>query len=68
MIKKALNLKYAFFAFLLALAGAVSAAVTAQSSNSIVLDTSAYDIVVCVSEDWVNPLITYPAGLLITIQ
>ncbi len=62
------SLKHALFAFLLALAGAVSAAVTAQSSNSIVLDTSAYDIAVCVSEDWVEPLITDPAGSLIIIR
>ena len=68
MIKTVLNMKHALFAFLLALAAAVSAAVTAQSSNSIVLDTSAYDIAVCVSEDWVEPLITDPAGSLIIIR
>ena len=68
MTKTALNLKHALFAFLLALAGVVSAAVTAQSSNSIVLDTSAYDISVCVSEDWLDPMNAYPAAFLITVQ
>lgn len=39
------SLKHALFAFLLALAGAVSAAVTAQSSNSIVLEVLRGDLV-----------------------
>ena len=69
MIKTALNLKRVLFAFLLVAAGAASAtAVTAQSSNSIFLDTSAYDISVCVSEDWLDPLNAYPAAFLITVQ
>ena len=68
MTKTALNLKRVLFAFYLVSAGAASAAVTAQSSNSIVLDTSAYDIAVCASDDWVEPLIASPAAFMIIVQ
>ena len=47
---------------------AVAFAVAAQSSNSIALDTAAYNIAVCTSENWIEPLLTTDPGLRITIQ
>ena len=47
---------------------AFAAPQAAQSSNSIALDTTAYNIAVGVSENGVEPLFTTPPGFAIIIQ
>ena len=47
---------------------AFAAPQVAQSSNSIALDTTAYNIAVGVSEDGVEPLLTTTPGFVIIVM